>query len=164
MFAFVVVLQDLQNQVALLGFHDLGQLIALHLEDFVFEFLGKFAALVDAEKTALALGAAIGKALGDFAEVLAVLDALESSFRFFLQVREFFRLLPFRADHNLAQRHLLGTHELTLVRFVILRHFFVADSDVRTDFAADHALRQQSVANVVLEILPVHALAGDGLF
>jgi len=32
------------------------------------------------------------------------------------------------------------------------------------DFAADHSLRQQRIANVVLEILPVEPLRGYRLF
>ena len=147
------------------GFHDFGQLVALHLEDLVFEFLGKFSALIDAEKAALALRAAIGKPLGDFAEVLAVLDALERGLRLFFEFGEIFRLLSFGVNHDLPQRHLLRAHEFGLVRFVILRYFFIADGDVRADLAADHPLRQQGIANVVLEILPVHSrLPGNRLF
>src|SRR4029077_8356799 len=48
--------------------------------------------------------------------------------------------------------------------FVILRNFLVADGDMRADLAADDALGKQGAANVVLKILPVHSLAGDGLF
>ena len=33
--------------------------------------------------------------------------------------------------------------------------FVVSDGDVRADFAADNPLRQDSIANIILEILPV---------
>ncbi len=137
------MLQDLQDQEALFRFHNFGQFVALHLEDAILEFLGEFSTLVDAEEAALAFGAAVGKTLGDFAEVFAVLYALQRGLSLFLQVRELFRFLPFRADHDFPQSDLLGAHEFRLVRFVILRHFIVGDVDVRTDFTANHTLRQR---------------------
>src|SRR6266436_6797651 len=97
--------EDLQDEEALLGLHDVGQVVSLHL-----------------------------------------------------QVRNLFRLLPLGVDFDFPQRDLLGAHEFGFVALVILGHFLIADGDVRTDFAADHPLRQQSVADVVLEILPIHSL------
>ena len=57
---FVVVLEHLQDQIALLGVHHVGEAILLHAEDLVFKLLGKFAALVDAQEAALFRGAAVG--------------------------------------------------------------------------------------------------------
>ena len=86
--AFVVMFQNLKNQIALLGFHYVRQIILLHLENGVFQFFGKFAALVDSEEAALRFGAAVGKALGHFAEVFAVLDALQRESPLFSSGRE----------------------------------------------------------------------------
>src|SRR5712672_1005140 len=71
-----VALKDLQDKVALLGVHDIGQFVFLHLKNHVFELLGKLAAFVNAEEAALLGRAAVGKALGNFAEIFAVFHAL----------------------------------------------------------------------------------------
>ena len=92
--AFVVVLQHLQDQVALLGLDDVGQTVLLHGENCVFEFLGKFAALVNRQEAALLGGAAVGQPLGDFAKIFAVLNALQRGFGFFLQVRQLASFFP----------------------------------------------------------------------
>src|SRR5260370_34140419 len=153
--------EDLQDEEALLGLHDVGEVGSPHPENPLPELLGELPALVSAKEAALALGAAIRKPLGNFAEVFAVLYALQRGFRLLLQVRNLFRLLPLVADFDFPQRDLLRTHEFSLVRLVILRLFLIADGDVRTDFAADYPLRQQRVADVVLEILPIHSLGGN---
>ena len=111
--------ENLKNEIALFGVEDVGEVVLLHLEDGVFEFLGEFAALVDAEEAALFRGAAVGKALGDFAEVFAVFHALKSGFGFFLQVGKLGVLLPFRADYDLAQSDLLGADIFFFVLVVI---------------------------------------------
>src|SRR6266481_5947258 len=164
LFALVVMLQHLQNQESLFRFRHFRQLVFLHVENFVFELLGKFSALVHTQEAALRFRFAVGKPFGHLAKVFSVLDPLQRGFRFFLQVGNLFRLLPLRAHLNFPQRHLLLTHVFLFVRLVIFRDFLIADGDVRTDFAADHPLRQQRTANVVLEILPVEPLRGHRLF
>ena len=98
--AFIVMLEDLQDQKTLLGVHDVGNVVLVHLEDSVFEFLGEFAALVDAEEAALLGGAAVGKALGHFAEVFAVFNALKSGVGFFLEVGDLFGDFLFGVDFD----------------------------------------------------------------
>src|SRR5690242_3316076 len=162
--SFVVVLQHLQNQVALLGLQDVGELVPLHRKNFVFEFLGQFAALVRAQVAALILGGAVRVALGNFAEVFSVLHALQSRFRFFLERRQFVGALPLRVDLDFAQRYLLRAHKFCFARFIIFLNFVIGDVDVRPDFLANHFLREQMVFDVALEILPVHAFRSDGFF
>ena len=155
--------QDLKNQIALLGLQYVGKLIPLHIEHFVFELFGEFPAFVNTQKPALIFGAAVGVAFGNSAKIFSVLHALQRCLRFFLQRRQLIGALALRAHFNLAQGHFLRAHKLGLVRFVILLDFIFADTDVRPDFLADHSLRQNAVADVVLEVFPVHPFGSDRL-
>src|SRR5215472_2645664 len=160
---FAVMLQHLKNQVALLGLEDVGKLVSLHVEDFVFELFRKFPALVNAQKAALLFGAAVGVPLGDFAKVFTILNSLERCLRFLLQRRQLVGALSLRADLNFAQRDLFRSHKFGFVRFVILLDLVIANGDVRPNFAADHFLREDAVADAILEVFPVHArLGADG--
>src|SRR5207244_2742288 len=67
--ALVIMLQHLENEITLLGLQDVRKLVPLHRENFVLEFLRKLAALINAKKAALLLGAAVGVALGNLAKV-----------------------------------------------------------------------------------------------
>ena len=105
--------RDLKDEEALLGVENVGEDVLLHLEDGVFELLGKFALLVDAEEAALLGGAAVGKALGDFAEIFAIFNALESGFGFLFEVRKLGVFLPFRADFDFAESDLFWADEFS---------------------------------------------------
>src|SRR5580700_4918580 len=84
LFAFVVMLEDLHDQKALLRFHHFGKVVSLHLEDRVFKFFGELAALVLPKIAALFGGGAVRITLGDFTEVFSILDALAGRFGFLL--------------------------------------------------------------------------------
>ena len=114
----------------MLGLEHVGKLVPLHRENLVLEFLRKLAALINAKKAALILGAAVGVALGNLAKVFPVLNALEGRLRFLLQRGQLIRALTLRVDLNFAQRDLLRTHKFGLMRFVILRNFVFRDSNV----------------------------------
>ena len=60
------MLEDLQNQETLFCFQHIRQSILLHGENFVFDGLREFAALVNSEIAALLLGGAVGHAFGNF--------------------------------------------------------------------------------------------------
>src|SRR5438094_9586884 len=96
--------EHLQDEEALLGLHDVGEVVPLHLENHILELLGELPALVYADEAALALGAAIRSPLGSFAEVFSVLYALQRGFRLTLQVRTLFRLLPVAAGADFPPR------------------------------------------------------------
>ncbi len=74
------------------------------------------------------------------------------------------RRFLFGVDFDGAQRNLLGADKFGFVLVVIFFDFVVADGDVRADLAADHALGQDAVADIIFEVLPVEPLGGDSLF
>ena len=65
----------------MLGFDDVGQLVLIHFENDVFQFLRKLTALVLTQVTALLGGRAIGKTFGQFGEILAFLHAIQQLLR-----------------------------------------------------------------------------------
>ena len=50
------------------------------------------------------------------------------------------------------------------MRFVILLDLVFANTDVRPNFAADDFLREDVVADIVLEVFPVYSFRSDRLF
>ena len=58
---------------------------------------------------------------------------------------------------------MLGADVIALVIVVVFLDFILADVDVRADFLADDFFGEEAVADVVLEIIPIEALRGDGL-
>ncbi len=138
--------------------------LLLHDEDFVFEFLGKFAALIDAEVTTLLGGSAIGPALGHFREICTIVQEFVDVVGFLLNVGDFRGSLAFGFEFDGAESDLFGADKLRFVLFVIFFGIFIADGDVRTDFPADNELGESVVADIGFEFVPIHALGGDSLF
>src|SRR4029077_7311017 len=111
------------------------------------------ATLESAHVAALFGGATVGKMLGKFSEILAILDALQQVISLLSQRRYFRFRFPLGAYEDLPYRYLLGTREVTFVFVVILLHLRMVQDDSRAHFAPDHFLLDQLVSDIVFEIL-----------
>ena len=86
--AGLLVLGDLQDDKALLGADDVGNVARLHGESLVFEFLGQGAALEVAEVATLSGGGAVGVLLGEVFEAAALANLGQQIVRFGLGGRD----------------------------------------------------------------------------
>ena len=158
-----IVLEDLQENEALLGANHVGELILLKFENGVFNLFRELAPFEDSEIPALFRGLVVGMALGDFRKIVAVLYFLEHVVGPFLQGRDLRFGLAFRADEDFPQGHLLRAHKFPFVLFVVFLHFVLINDDPRSDLAADDLVGQKAVAKVVFEIFVINPLVLYGL-
>ncbi len=93
---------------------------------------------------------------GEFAEIVAVVNAIEHVVGLLAKRRNFRRVLLIGVDENFAQDHLLGPRELVRVVVVIFRNILVSDDDARANFAANGFLREELGPDVVLVVFVIH--------
>jgi len=130
----------------------LRQFVLLHFENFVFEFPWKALRAVHAKEAALRFVALSENRLAISPKSSPSLIRC-SVVSLFSSDRESLRLFPWVLTSISRNATCSGRTYSALCAFVIFRYFLVADGDVRTDLAADYPLRQQSAADIVLEIL-----------
>ena len=117
-----VVLHYLKNQKAGLGRDDVGYVVALQLKNQRFEIGGELAVLESPQVSALLGGAAVGKALGQFPEVVAILHALEQTVCLLLQRAASSSDFPSVLTKISRTATCSGSDKFALVVFVILLH------------------------------------------
>src|SRR5208282_976907 len=170
-----------QDHVALLGANHVRDFTSLQREDLVVQFLGHGAALEITEVAAIFCRGSVGVFLRQVFKFRALVNLVEQILgfglggcerriglglrrRFGFPVRaERFRG-QFGRDENFTEANLLGPFHLRAVLFVELLLVLFVDGQLLSDLLANHALGDDLVAQVLLEVLIGSALCFGRFF
>src|SRR5712692_4187474 len=177
-----LMLARLQDHVTLLGANHIRHFTGLQREDLIFQFFRERSALERTEVAAVFRRWPIGVLFRQVRKLCALVNLVQQILRLGLGRRQgclrlslqWWRGLQvwgrsrlggsFRRDQNLAQPNLLGSLHLRAVLVIELLHVVLVHGQVRTHFLPNHALRDDLVAQVLLEVFIRSSLCLRRLF